>query len=1120
MDNHIGPLRRHLPADGAPLIRRALEHALTSWRWLVDALRTDWLSLTVLGLTVAAAALYFHNLSGKLPAILYESDQLLENVWFEADLHRVFGNMTDRASDHYRTKVHPIFSLAAFPPVHALTMLGFTKLDAVRLFVAAAAGLWAGLFLLTLRAVGLPRLDAVLFTLLACASAAATFFASVAETYLFGSITLLVVMAVAARAHAHPPPPLIQTVVSAGSLSMTVTNWMAGLAMAFALNRPRGALAITRDAFLLIVAAWCVQKLIFPSAEFFISREELKYTTFAMTDTGGPLERFMVLLSHGMVMPAIATVDNPLNHNWPLLTVQRQMLTTHTPSGAVAVVLWAVLLVAGTVTMLRRMDGRILAAVIGLTVVGQAGLHLVYGNESFLYTLHLTPLLVLLAAMGALSRIRPWVLVAAAALTVLAGVNNLTRLDSAVEIIASADEQAGATQGVNERRRLAAMARSHPTADWPKSSGHVVLAPAHAPLEGKGYHVPGGSFSPGFGSFGISIALFNGDGSMRASSNSIAPEDIRQRLLESELPGRYAIETKTPNFDAVWTSRDPGEWELELTPAPIIHGKVALRITSAGPAGGRLRSVVRSGHDVIVNDRWRMRIDPPPLDLAYQAEWDAPRWSTADKALTSDTWRHGFGAAVILVDSMARTRIIVTDTALPREQARQHSAQHASDLRIDLPDAAFASSFHAQIAHLRMGLIDNETRPGDPGNYDQPWARDGGYTIVALARAGDQMLAESLALDYGREDFFGGFGAEADAPGIANWALGEVALRTTDPTVLAALWPHMMRKAELTLEMLNTSTSLYKEFAGTVIPELRREKHADITHVAAPGTDGLINGTMDHHRPVLYVTAMNYLGLRHAAAVALRLGHPQQAAAWQSAADKMRTSFVAQLGTHPDRYNDRTAISALWPSGIVNADNRDFHHVLDQRWRQTRTAGGDFHEVPLWTYFELANAHQHLMTGQVSRAWETLHWFWHNQASPGLYTWWEGNGEENSAGLWQKVRGWIAPQHVTPHYWTAAEMLLLQLDMLAMENPGFDPADCGNVQLTIGQGVPADWLAETVRIEGMPLRCGRIDWTWQNGVVTVAWRGQAKPVVKLGPGFPQNTPVVLHHVTPHASGQG
>jgi hypothetical protein len=40
--------------------------------------------------------------------------------WFEADVPRVFANMTDRHSNHYRTKVHPLFSLTGFLPVYLI----------------------------------------------------------------------------------------------------------------------------------------------------------------------------------------------------------------------------------------------------------------------------------------------------------------------------------------------------------------------------------------------------------------------------------------------------------------------------------------------------------------------------------------------------------------------------------------------------------------------------------------------------------------------------------------------------------------------------------------------------------------------------------------------------------------------------------------------------------------------------------------------------------------------------------------------------------------------------------------------------------------------------------------
>jgi len=158
---------------------------------------------------------------------------------------------------------------------------------------------------------------------------------------------------------------------------------------------------------------------------------------------------------------------------------------------------------------------------------------------------------------------------------------------------------------------------------------------------------------------------------------------------------------------------------------------------------------------------------------------------------------------------------------------------------------------------------------------------------------------------------------------------------------------------------------------------------------------------------------------------------------------------------------------------------------------------------PSWTYFNLAEAHQWLPLGQPAKVWNDLRWFWNNQTSPGLYTWWEGSGEENTFHRWEQARGWVTPPHVTPHYWTAAEMLLLQLDMLAYVEPGD-----GKPVLVIGAGVPAAWLDKAVSVEDLPTRLGKVDWSWEKGKLTVKLR-DFKGEVRLGPAFPSSTKLKL-----------
>jgi hypothetical protein len=96
--------------------------------------------------------------------------------------------------------------------------------------------------------------------------------------------------------------------------------------------------------------------------------------------------------------------------------------------------------------------------------------------------------------------------------------------------------------------------------------------------------------------------------------------------------------------------------------------------------------------------------------------------------------------------------------------------------------------------------------------------------------------------------------------------------------------------------------------------------------------------------------------------------------------------------------NDRTYISALWPTGVATDRREELRSRMAERWLRGHDAAGGYKARPVWTYFELAEAHQWLYLGEQQKLWQVLHWFWDHQDSPGLYTWGEGEGEENSFG--------------------------------------------------------------------------------------------------------------------------
>ncbi|BAY48499.1 hypothetical protein SAMD00079811_61240 [Scytonema sp. HK-05] len=412
------------------------------------------------------------------------------DVWFDADITRVFFNMISRWSDHYRTKVHPLFSLIAFPPVYLLSRAGLEEITAVRIVIAAVSSLWISAVFVLLRLLGCRRFDATLFSILAATSAAAMFWFVIPETYSFGSLSLLLALCLVAIAQYRKPSSLWYMVVSALTLSVTTTNWMAGILATIANHPWKRALQITANAFCLVVVLWAVQKRIFPSAVFFLGdREEEKYIN--MATSGGPLQIIKSFVSHTMVMPTINIVDKHSPSHWPLIFTQSSPPGSASLWGTVAVVLWTALLGLGLWGFFSIKQHLKLRIVLGLTLLGQLALHLVYGSETFLYALHFVPLLIVLAAFSTLTRARPLALVLAGALALSAGVNNGLQFDKVIKVV---ENHAPGRHQVLRQMQL------RPTDQWPRGTGHVVLAAPGSPEIDKAYHEPGGSFSPAVGS--------------------------------------------------------------------------------------------------------------------------------------------------------------------------------------------------------------------------------------------------------------------------------------------------------------------------------------------------------------------------------------------------------------------------------------------------------------------------------------------------------------------------------------------------------------------------------------------------------------------------------------------
>ena len=650
---------------------------------------------------------------------------------------------------------------------------------------------------------------------------------------------------------------------------------------------------------------------------------------------------------------------------------------------------------------------------------------------------------------------------------------------------ATAPQGAGEPEPSAREIVLRAM-RERPGDPWPRGLAHVVLGTPGSQQPEKAYHEPGGSFSPVVGSFGVSIWVRDAAGMLKTTSDALPMAQLRQRFCWPDPQGVPAIATTTPHYEATWSYGAPGNAALELASRGAPQERLELVIRSVGPAGGPIGRLDWNGTRLRINDAWTVTFAPPPKAVWIGHEGDAD-WTNQRTQTGPWTGPDGWGYARIeLPDGPCK---VALRNSVPPQPNPLHCPAVRANLTLELPDARFVECLHAQAAHLLMGLLDRRTPPGEPTNYPLAWQRDGVAVVAGLVRAGQTEVARQLAEYFAENDFFGGFGAEGDAPGQGLRVLEDVAVRLQDPAFDRWLWPHVERKADLILKMAAAEQPLWMPYVGPIVPQHRHRNDLDL--VCEPSRDGLIVGRMDFGRPASYITAVSCSGLRGAAALARRLNHPEQADRWQAVAGRLQQAWLKTAQWK----EQRTYISGLWPTWVAAPEKSVYRDQLAQHSNPRLF-------VP-WTYFSAAVGHQWVFLDEPDRVWETLEWFWSNQTSPGLYTWWEGTGEENTFHVWESIRGWVKPPYVTPHYWTAGEMLAMQADMLAyVDESQSEPV------LVIGGGVPPSWVGQPMRVAGGPTSAGVVDWSWKAGKAQVTVHGR-RIKVRLGPAFGPSAPLEL-----------
>lgn len=144
---------------------------------------------------------------------------------------------------------------------------GRDPLDVLRGFTALGAGLWAALVFAALSALGCRLIDAVLFTLIGIASAAAQLWFAVPSAKTFGSVsTLFAVLLVLSSETPRVGRGWPTTLAVMASLGVRLVNGVFGVIAAGLMHGWRRGLQLVVNGVCVLLLLWPVQRILYPAS--------------------------------------------------------------------------------------------------------------------------------------------------------------------------------------------------------------------------------------------------------------------------------------------------------------------------------------------------------------------------------------------------------------------------------------------------------------------------------------------------------------------------------------------------------------------------------------------------------------------------------------------------------------------------------------------------------------------------------------------------------------------------------------------------------------------------------------------------------------------------------------
>jgi hypothetical protein len=633
--------------------------------------------------------------------------------------------------------------------------------------------------------------------------------------------------------------------------------------------------------------------------------------------------------------------------------------------------------------------------------------------------------------------------------------------------------------------------------DWlpPRSDVRVFIGEPGAPEATKTTIEPGNVFSPGMMTFGVTWWIRNVDTGSFFATELTPLEELHWSYEDGYLPILHC-RSQFGNLTLQHTIFQDGN-ALECSEAVcselMIHSsksgerfQVFIALRSLGPAGGEVRDLAvsedRCGFRYYTGETELLRVDQTPSAIgcgvgdpsilarkgkvpqALIAQ-DVEGWCFGllryDITLQpGEFWSVHYDCPIQTLGPSARylPSSVSPRPALYTSRKLAHKEEWKSrfgTISVDTPDYDFNNAFLATIQHLLTAMVGEQPRIATL-SYPLPWLRDSVFIVRCMDLAGFHFQAR-LASDYiARNDFFGGFGAEGDAPGEGIWALVQHFRTTGDLLWLEKVYPDIYRKVEWIRKMRQAQRPIQVFQDTPALPFTHAFRTTGI--ICLPAKDNIIYGTMDFgiEYSIGWVNHWAICGLREAAFAASVIGHTEDASSFRNEATDLFSALKKYALAHPEFFRyERTMNSLLWPTGVWLEDMDNIREIFELWWKENRGDDQKFIPEPYWLYFEAAQAHNALLLGFREWAWKALDYRLRNQDLPGLYGWREGGngiGTENATRggtLIPFLRGCHKFESITPHGWSQAELWLLQRAILIEEWAG---------GLLLFSGVPRHWL--------------------------------------------------------------